>query len=168
MKAFSIRRLATALGIAAAVVGIATGSASASVVDTDTLKIWQGKADFGNGWHVGGAPTGDARLTWDKGSSTITVTLSGTVYWDDILSGGCARVRYRLYTTSGSIASTVYSTPVCRAGSGNPFSQPPQRTYTKSLSHPQAFKAHIVAQKAPGSGGPWTNDGGETRFYGVD
>lgn len=168
MKAFSIRRFATALGIATAVLSIATSSASASVVDADTLKIWQGHADFGTGLHLGGAPTGNAQLTWDKGSSTITAKLSGTVYWDDIFSGGCARVRYRLYTTSGSIASTVYSTPVCRAGSGNPFIQPPQKTYTASLSHPQAFKAHIVTQKAPGSGGPWTNDGGETRYYLVD
>jgi hypothetical protein len=168
MKTSSIRRAATVATLVAGISMGAAGSAQAVVRDVDPFKIavWLGKADFGRGNHLWGSPERNGVLIWDESTNgrNVTATLSGRVYWDDVTSGGCARIRMRLYTTSGTLAGTAYSAAACRSGGWT--GTVPHRAVNLSLNSLTAHKVVVTAQKAPGGSGPWTNEESVTRYLG--
>lgn len=168
MNTTTLRRAAAVTALVAGFTAATAGSAQAVVRDTDPFKIatqW-GKADFGSGAHVLGAPKYPGLLSWDESSDgrTVTAKLTGRVYWDDVTSGGCARVRMRLYNTSGALSGTVYSAAACRAGgwTGDVTS----RSVNMSRASETANKVVVTTQKAPGPGGDYVNVGSVTRYWG--
>ena len=57
------------------------------------VNINNGSTDFGNGLHAFGGPTGSGSVTLKYDSAgKVTGIVSGTVYWDDLLSSGCAQL----------------------------------------------------------------------------
>lgn len=68
----------------------------AVIVETDYVNINAGPADFGGPTHSFGGPNEDAAVTWDYDSSSgqlvATGRVRGTLYWDDLFSGGCTRL----------------------------------------------------------------------------
>jgi hypothetical protein len=168
MKTSSVRRAATVAALVAGISAGAAGSAQAVVRDVDPFKIAEflGKADFGKGDHVAGSPVHNGVLSWDESTNgrTVTATLSGRVYWDDLTSGGCARIRMRLYTTTGQLAGTVFSPAACRAGGWT--GTVPYRTVNMSLSSTTAHMAVVTTQKAPSPSGNYVNEAKVTRYWG--
>lgn len=141
----------------------AAAPAHAEVIDTDRVLINGGKADFGNGRHEGGSPKHAGTLSWNDRGTTRTGTLTGNVYWDDLFSGGCARVVLTLLDSSGNRLDRAYSEPVC--GTGSNFEAEAKRI-SLAVSSPAAHRAVITSQAAPGETGPWSVGGTRTVRYG--
>lgn len=77
--------------------GLAT-PAGATLVDTQYTSLNGGRADFGSGLHVFGAPSDKASVTIDYTYSlsddiVIKSRVRGTLYWDSSNAGGCARLK---------------------------------------------------------------------------
>jgi hypothetical protein len=75
-------------------------SVGATVVQTTFRTINNGSADFGSGTHSGGGPSGNATITFDwtttaTGLLGSTGRVQGTLYWDALFGGGCARLTIR-------------------------------------------------------------------------
>ncbi|MGQ0574677.1 MAG: hypothetical protein ACT4RN_10815 [Pseudonocardia sp.] len=168
------RLLGSALALTAAlgVAGITAGTAHAAVVDQDSVKIAVplGKADFGRGLHVGGEPTAPGTVTWrdDPGPNNtrkISARLQGLVYWDDVFSGGYARVKLTLLDASGNPLVSATSGAAHRAGTMTPL-QVPAANVDLNLSHTKARFARVETQQAQSAGGPWTFVGSKQVRYG--
>jgi hypothetical protein len=69
------------------------------VVSTQHDNFNSGPADFGGPNHAFGGPSGDALITFDYDTGTgqviATGRVRGTLYWDDLFRGGCARLSIR-------------------------------------------------------------------------
>jgi hypothetical protein len=140
---------------------LAATPAHAEVIDTDNVLINGGRADFGNDPHLGGTPMSPGKLSWNDAGATRTGTLKGKEYWDDLFSGGCARVVVTLLDNAGKKVDSAVSTPVCRAGGGLKA-----KNITLTVSSPAAHRAVVTTQAAPGPSGPWTAGGTQTVRYG--
>ena len=158
-----LRSSLAAAALATGALTLAAAPAHAEVIDTDGVRIavHLGKADFGNDDHWFGAPQNDGKLTWNDAGSTRTGTLTGKVYWDDGLSGGCARVKMTLFDSAGHQVGQATSGSACKAGGGLA-----SRSVTLKVSSAKAHRAVITTQAAPGINGPWKSVGSQTRHYG--
>ena len=95
-------------------------SANATLVQTTTRTINNGSADFGAGTHSGGGPAGAGIITYDWTTTTtgflgVTGRVRGTVYWDALWSGGCARLTIT-YRSAGNANLAVRPFTVCGPG----------------------------------------------------
>ena len=76
-----------------------SSTASAIVVETANRTLNGGTADFGSGTHSFGGPSGAGVITFDYNTSSGQVValgrVRGTLYWDALVSGGCARLTIR-------------------------------------------------------------------------
>lgn len=72
------------------------------------VKIDSGNADFGSGTHAFGSPTGNANVTINRAfpGGLLNSTVTGTLYWDSLLSPGCARAIVNFQDGTGN---TVFS-----------------------------------------------------------
>lgn len=159
-----IAAVAVAVSAAAGVAGLTAGTAHAATVDKDDVKVAVplGKADFGRGAHLGGAPVSPGEVTWDDHNRTATVR--GTVYWDDVTAGGYARVRVVLLDNSGRTLDSAASGAAGRPGGWTGVV--PSRGVELRVSSPQARTAKVVTESAPTPTGPWTFVGSQTVRYG--
>lgn len=98
-----ITRIITGLTIIAMSTGAFSTTAWAITVDTESVKIEGGTADFGSGLHALGSPTGDGTVKWDFTSDSsglkATVRVQGTLYLDSV-DPGCARVTIEFKSSS--------------------------------------------------------------------
>lgn len=76
------------------------------VTDVDQFKLSAGSVDFGDGWHLFGAPVGDAVVCWGGGGGDIAI--SGNLYADSPTSINIA-VDVRYYRAAGSGTTTSNS-----------------------------------------------------------
>jgi hypothetical protein len=164
MSSLLARGTAVAIAVMAGVGIAGAGPASADVRDNDSVYIagFGSQADFGSGGHAGGQPLGAGNLAWDVQEERTAARLTGRVYWDDLFSGGCARVRVRLYNTSGVRVDTQYSGKACRSGSGSVVSKPVDLT----LSTAHAHKVVVTTQKAASATSPFSNVDSQTWYFG--
>lgn len=166
MKTSSISRAAGTLAVVAGLVAMSAGPASAVVRDVDSVTVNGSHSDFGVGPLVSNHPSSAGTLTWDEATNTagkpITGRLTGTVWWSDTSSGGCALVRIRMYNTQGATLATAKSVPVCRTGSGAPRSTAVNIAVSSTTVH----RMVITTQIAPVGTGPFTNDTSVERFWG--
>jgi hypothetical protein len=164
MSSLLARGTAVAIAVMAGVGIVGAGPASAVVRDVDSVYIAGilGQADFGSGGHAGGQPLAAGNLTWDDQGTQTAARLTGRVFWDDLFSGGCARVRMSLYNTSGTLMDTKYSGKACRAGSGSVVS----KSVDLTLSAAHAHKVVVTTQKAASATSPFSNVGSQTRYNG--
>ena len=159
-------RAAGALAVALGLVGVAANPASAVVRDVDSVRINGAKADFGVGPFVDHHPSGPGTLTWDEATNApgkrVTGTLKGTVWWDDSSSGGCARVRIRLYGTGAEILHTKWSDAACRVGGGAAKSAP----VNIAVWHNRSHRAVITTQIAATENSDYHNQQSLERYWG--
>lgn len=84
--------------------------AHATIVKTSTRTVNNGSADFGSGSHSGGGPSEPATITfdWSTASGTFIATgrVRGTLYWDALFGGGCARLVIRFLNSTGTSLRT--------------------------------------------------------------
>jgi len=158
MNVMSIRRLLSLLAFALAAMFFAAAPASAAQINYFKIAPPLSKADFGNGTHQFGQPTQDGTLTW---SGSVTAKLSGTVYMDNLLGGGCARVRMEFYPDA-STKTTKYSAQVCRSGAW--FGDVPSGGVSLSASAATAYKVVVTTQYKTYSGSAWSNTGSKTLY----
>jgi hypothetical protein len=97
------------------------------------------------------------KLSWDVSGSARTGTLTGTEYWDDLFSGGCARVVLALHDSAGNRVDRAISKEVCGATGGLQA-----KNITLKVSSPQAHHAIVSTQAAPSPNGPWKQTGSKT------
>ena len=114
MKRSRIATATAALAAAAALIAT-TGSAHAydsrtcfaalpvPVTDIDQFKMNSGSVDFGDGWHLGGSPLGDAVVCWGGGAGDVTIR--GKLYADSP-TGINAAVDVRYFRTDGSYTTS--------------------------------------------------------------
>jgi hypothetical protein len=80
------------------------------VVQTTNRIINNGPTDFGSGTHSFGGPSGNATITFDwnntSGQIVSTGRVRGTLYWDSLFSGGCARLTIRFLNSGGTALAT--------------------------------------------------------------
>ncbi|MGH8895060.1 MAG: hypothetical protein ACRDWY_17425 [Actinomycetes bacterium] len=90
------------------------------VTDIDQFKMKSGSVDFGDGWHLGGSPLGDAVVCWGGGTGYIAII--GKVYADSptLITTG---VDVRYFRTDGSYST---SSRVYFSGSNGESSSPLQ------------------------------------------
>lgn len=160
MNLVTVRRMLSLFALALAAMFIAAGPASASQTIFFKIAPSLSKADFGNGTHQGGQPTQNGSLTW-SGSNYVTATLSGTVYMDNLLGGGCARVRMDYYPNT-STHTTKYSPQVCRSGIW--FGDVPSGGVSLSFSATKGYKVVVYTQYRPYASSAWSNTGSKTLY----
>ena len=105
------RKLTIALAAAAATMAFA-GSAQASVIDTDGVRLTGTGYDFGNGTFVAGAPTGDGDLKFDYTGGQIKPHLTGTLHMNDV-DGTCARMHLDYRDRNGTSLRIEHGGTVC-------------------------------------------------------
>jgi hypothetical protein len=105
------RKLTLALAAVAATMAFA-GTAQASVIDTDSVKLTGTDYDFGNGTLVAGSPTGSGDLKFDYTGGVIKPHLTGTLHIDDA-SGTCARMHLDYRDRSGTSLKIEHGGTVC-------------------------------------------------------
>ena len=116
----SIGRMAFVLVFTVCVIGALSFDARAIIVQTTNRIINNGKADFGSGTHAGGGPTGNATITYDW-TTTATGQLGsmgrvrGTLYWDSLIGGGCARLTIR-FRNAANVNLAVRTIDECGTG----------------------------------------------------
>jgi hypothetical protein len=132
---------------------VAAAAAVGTLRDTDRPLMNGGQADFGTGGlnvSLSRQPNSAGTLTWHQSLATpttpsiITAHLTGRVYWDDVLSGGCARVRLSLFDTNGvSAGDPVYSHTVCQIGLSGTA---PSKSVDLSFKSINAHRALVTTQ----------------------
>lgn len=162
----SMRRVSIVAAIAAGIVGAAAPSASAvPPIDVDTIRISGGRADFGDGLHILGKPSGDATVAWRQSGSTIGATVTGTVYYDDASQGGCARVRVGMYDYSGNrVRPDVNSDVACRTGTGSVATAAVSKSLSQTGS-PKPYRVKVTTQVGPGSGATFTDTSSANVYF---
>ncbi len=107
---FSKKLMTAALAIAAA--GAFAGSAQASVIDYDDVKLTAVSYDFGDAGYAFGEPTGSGDLHFHHESGGIRPHLVGTIHVDQA-DDTCARMRLEYYDDTGAWMQTRYGGEVC-------------------------------------------------------
>ena len=109
-RKWTLRALTTVVATTGALVSLA-GPAQAydsrtcfaalpiAVSDIDQFKMKTGIVDFGDGWHLGGSPVGDAVVCWGGGAGDVSIT--GKLYADSPTAIN-AGVDVRYFRTDGS------------------------------------------------------------------
>jgi hypothetical protein len=105
------RKLTLALAAVAATMAFA-GTAQASVIDTDSVKLTGTGYDFGNGTLIAGSPTGSGDLKFDYTGGQIKPHLTGTLHMNDV-SGTCARMHLDYRDRSGTSLRIEHGGTVC-------------------------------------------------------
>jgi hypothetical protein len=105
------RKLTIALAAAAATMAF-SGSAQASVIDTDGVRLTGTGYDFGNATFVAGAPTGDGDLKFDYTGGQIKPHLTGTLHMNDA-DGTCARMHLDYRDRNGTSLRIEHGGTVC-------------------------------------------------------
>jgi hypothetical protein len=107
---FSWKLKTAILAILAA--GTIAGSAQASVIDTDSVKLVSTGYDFGSsGWALG-APTGLGEVHFHHEGGQIRPHLLGTIHLNDA-DGTCGRMRLEYFDPAGTLLSTNFGGDVC-------------------------------------------------------
>jgi hypothetical protein len=86
---------------------------SANVEKVESFKIDGGYVDFGDDWHVGGSPQGDAVVGW---SIDGRVAVKGKLYSDNLLSPQKATVRIRFRRANGQVTNNTTRTITTHGG----------------------------------------------------
>jgi len=102
---------------------VVSSTAFAVIVQTSTRKLNAGRADFGSGNHSFGSPEGSASITfdWNNGTGQLvsTARVRGTIYWDSLFGGGCARLTINFLNSGGTVINTVTRTECGSGGDAN-------------------------------------------------
>lgn len=119
----SISERTFAFVLIAGVIAALSFEAMATIVQTTTRTINHGETDFGSGSHSFGGPSGPATITYDWSTSTgvfrATGRVRGTLYWDALFGGGCARLIIRFRDSTGSPVNTRRITECGPGGDAN-------------------------------------------------
>lgn len=92
--------------------GVLAGSAHASVIDTDPVKLTAKSVDFGDDWWGVGGPLGSGELSFKYSGGKITPRLTGTIHLDDA-DGMCGKVRMEAFDAAGTMLDRSYGGEVC-------------------------------------------------------
>lgn len=133
-----LRMLATAL-----LLGLIGTAANAATVLTANKKLDGGRADFGDGLHSFGSPSGHGVITYAHefpSGLTVTGRVRGTLYWDALFSAGCARLTIR-FQDRERVDLETRRLERCGPG-GNANDSPNQRAVDESYSNPRLY--HII------------------------
>jgi hypothetical protein len=107
---FSWKLKTAILAILAA--GAIAGSAQASVIDTDSVKLVSTGYDFGSSSWALGAPTGSGEVHFHHEGGQIRPHLLGTIHLNDA-DGTCGRMRLEYFDPAGTLLSTNFGGEVC-------------------------------------------------------
>jgi hypothetical protein len=107
---FSKKLMTAVLAIAAA--GAFTGSAQASIIDYDAVKLTAVDYDFGSSGYAFAEPTGSGDLHFHHESGGIRPHLLGTLHLNNA-DDTCARMRLEYYDDTGAWLQTRYGGEVC-------------------------------------------------------
>jgi hypothetical protein len=144
MRRQSLFRLLLSVMITAITLSVFTSRALGVVVETDFVGWNGGVADFGNGFHFLGSPTGSGVVTFDYDQSSghliATGRVRGTLYWDSS-SAGCARFSAVFKDSVGQVLATR-NVDLCGPGSdaNNSLNQ---KSVNVSFSSPNLFQVRI-------------------------
>lgn len=160
---------------------LAAAASPGTLRDTDRPLINGRQADFGTGGlnvSLSRQPNNAGTLTWHQTQATastnlvqakpsvFTARLTGRVYWDDALAGGCARVRVILYNTNGTVADSKVSGSACQIG---PNFTPPSKPVDLTVKSINAHKVVITTQIGPDAAAPssaYRNTAHQTWYFG--
>ena len=107
---FSKMLKTTAVSIIAA--GALAGSAQASVIDTDDVRLLSTGYDFGGStWGIG-SPTGDGEIHFHHESGGIRPHVLGTLHVNDA-DGTCSRMRLRVLQRHRHAGAGAFGGTVC-------------------------------------------------------
>lgn len=83
--------------------------------DVDQFRVDTGanNVDFGDDYHIGGAPQGTAVVCWGTGGSSVY--LKGKLFWDSSGSG-CADVEVAVFRDNNTLASSQGYSELCSSG----------------------------------------------------
>lgn len=144
--------LLIAAAAAALVLGVLTPAAEAVTVRTTYPKLNGGRADFGSGGHSFGAPDNGGVVTWAytwniNDLIVAKARVTGTLYWDDAFSSGCARltIRFRQSTT----VKATRTIDLCGPG-GNANNTANQRSIDESYSSTEIDNVTVSANEVVG------------------
>lgn len=108
-----LSRTLKTITIAAIAAGVFAGSASASVVDYDDVKLTSTGYDFGENGFAFGEPTNAGDLHFHHENGTIRPHLRGVIHLNDA-DGTCGRMRLEYFSSSGaSLTTPKYGGEVC-------------------------------------------------------
>ncbi len=108
---FSKKLITAALAIAA--VGAFAGSAQASVIDYDDVRLTSLDYDFGGSGFAFAEPVGSGEIHFHhENGGRIRPHLLGTIHLNDA-DGTCGRMRMEYYNAAGSWLNTSYGGSVC-------------------------------------------------------
>jgi hypothetical protein len=97
----------------------------------------------GSGTHVGGAPSGNGSLEFNREPHAMTADLDGTVYWDSLFSAGCSRVLADFEDASGHILTTLHQDVCGLGGDANDLSRHNQHGVALHFESPALFKVRV-------------------------
>jgi hypothetical protein len=104
-------RMLIAVVLSFVAAGLLAGSAQATVVDKDDVKLTSAGYDFGSYSSIAGNPTGAGTLRWRHEDSSIRPDLEGYIHMDDS-DGTCARIAMTYYN-DGEVLETKFSGSLC-------------------------------------------------------
>lgn len=103
--------------------------------------INNGTADFGNGFHAFGAPTERAHVSIARLGGLMHGFVTGTLYWDSLLSDGCARIVINFEDENGTNLATRVRNECGHTGNANDGSS--QETFAESFEHPALHQIQL-------------------------
>jgi hypothetical protein len=98
-------------------------------------------ADFGKGFHAGGGPTGSALVQLKRDNGNVKGLVSGTLYYDNLLSEGCAQIIILFENSSGSALKTV-TVKKCGPG-GNANDDVNKKTVDETFTSGSLFRIRL-------------------------
>jgi hypothetical protein len=98
-------------------------------------------ADFGNGLHAGGGPTGNGFVRLSRNSGFVTGEVSGTLYYDSLFSEGCAQIIIDFENSAGTALSTK-TIKKCGPG-GNANDSVNKKSVDETLDKDALFKIRL-------------------------
>lgn len=98
--------------LALAIAGAFAGSAQATVIDYDDVRLTSLDYDFGGSGFAFAEPVGSGEIHFHHEGGRIRPHLLGTIHLNDA-AGTCGRMRLEYYSNAGSWLSTNYGGEVC-------------------------------------------------------
>jgi hypothetical protein len=118
-------------------------TSTAPNVKKHDVKINSDNADFGNGLHAGGGPTGSGLVQFTRENGSLKGLVSGTLYYDSLFSEGCAQLIIDFENSAGNALKTE-TVKKCGPG-GNANDAVNKKTVDGTFTSGSLFKIRLRA-----------------------